>query len=432
MSRLSSFIGILGVSALAACGSETGPPVPAAMTIASGDHQSWSGRSRLPFPLVVSVTTASGEPVPNISVDWEVTSGGGRVDPATSVTDGAGHASVIWTVGTSGNQSVRASVAGAPNPSVTFSATLLNLIPVALHFDGTTWSVAVDISDPYISEIVVKSLWGASSTAVVAGGECGDEFILRYDGTKWLVQICYTATIRHDAMLSVSGTSASDFFVLVRTYFAGGDLSNHISHYDGQSMAVSYESPRCSGLQPPFCSRIGLQSLWSRSSVDVFAVGDSGKVLHYDGSWTTQETGTTALLSGVWGDPASSAVFAVGDGGTILYYDGSTWQAQTSGTSKPLTAVWGASPTNVFAVGGSGTILHFDGTSWTAQNSGTASTFHSVWGSSGNSVFAVGDGGTIAHYDGQTWTTHTVPRYSSLNAVWGTSGTNVYAVGASK
>ena len=37
-------------------------------------------------------------------------------------------------------------------------------------------------------------------------------------------------------------------------------------------------------------------------------------------------------LYGVWGSSASD-VFAVGDGGTILHYDGSAWSAMSSGTT---------------------------------------------------------------------------------------------------
>ena len=429
--RMTRFVAFLCVSALFACGSDNGPVVPAALTIASGDKQDGELGTALPLPLMVLVTTASGDPVPNIPVHWDVTSGGGTVSASSSITDETGRASVSWTVGSSGSQTVRSGIPGARVPPVIFSATLVPTIPLALHFDGTTWSVAVHINAPSVprSGVVVNTLWGASATAVFAGGACGDAFMLRYDGTRWVVATCDpTPFLRHDSMLSISGNSATDVFVLGRTIFAAGDLSNQIEHYDGQSMAVSYQGPRRS--PGPFWA--GLQSLWSRSGADVFAVGDGGTVLHYNGSWTAQPTGTTALLSGVWGDKASSAVFAVGAGGTVLYYDGSTWQPQNSGTAQSLTAVWGASPSDVFAVGTSGTILHFNGTSWTAQNSGTTTTFHSVWGSAGNSVFAVGDGGTIARYDGTSWTTQTVNSYSTLNAVWGTSGTNVYAAGAAK
>jgi len=43
-------------------------------------------------------------------------------------------------------------------------------------------------------------------------------------------------------------------------------------------------------------------------------------------------------LLGVWGS-SSSNVFAVGDGGTILHYNGSAWGSMTSGTTSHLYGV---------------------------------------------------------------------------------------------
>ena len=40
-------------------------------------------------------------------------------------------------------------------------------------------------------------------------------------------------------------------------------------------------------------------------------------------------------LDGVWGSSATD-VFAVGDSGTILHYNGSAWSAMSSGTTNEL------------------------------------------------------------------------------------------------
>ncbi len=74
------------------------------------------------------------------------------------------------------------------------------------------------------------------------------------------------------------------------------------------------------------------------------------------------------ILQGVWGS-SSTDVFAVGYSGTILHYDGNTWSVQASGIAVLLSGVWGSSATDVFAVGGvlSATILHYDGTDWSAE-----------------------------------------------------------------
>ena len=79
--------------------------------------------------------------------------------------------------------------------------------------------------------------------------------------------------------------------------------------------------------------------------------------------WSAMTSGTTNNLNGVWGSSGSD-VFAVGDSGTILHYDGTAWSAVASPTANNLNSVWGSSATDAFAVGDNGTILHYDGLHW--------------------------------------------------------------------
>ena len=51
--------------------------------------------------------------------------------------------------------------------------------------------------------------------------------------------------------------------------------------------------------------------------------------------WVELDSGTDRLLHGIWGS-ASDNIFAVGDGGTIVYYDGNDWSSQTSHAPLPL------------------------------------------------------------------------------------------------
>lgn len=82
----------------------------------------------------------------------------------------------------------------------------------------------------------------------------------------------------------------------------------------------------------------------------------------------------TPHLTGAWGSSASD-VFAVGDGGVILHYDGRAWSPMQSGQ---------------------GTLLHYDGSSWRPAPTGTTEPLYTVWGA-GAEVFVVGRGGTILH-----------------------------------
>ena len=103
----------------------------------------------------------------------------------------------------------------------------------------------------------------------------------------------------------------------------------------------------------------GLFGVWGNSTTDIYAVGETGTILHYDGiNWSAMQSGTSAGLLGVWGSSATD-VYAVGETGTMLHYDGVNWSAVESGTEVDLYGIWGSSSTNVYAVGGQGTILHY-------------------------------------------------------------------------
>ncbi|MBF0497110.1 MAG: hypothetical protein HQK58_11145, partial [Deltaproteobacteria bacterium] len=67
---------------------------------------------------------------------------------------------------------------------------------------------------------------------------------------------------------------------------------------------------------------------------------------------------TASSLSGIWGSSGTD-IFAVGTSGTIMHYDGNLWTAMTSNTTKTLLSVWGSSSTDVFAVGEDGVIMHY-------------------------------------------------------------------------
>jgi uncharacterized protein YjdB len=94
---------------------------PASLIKLSGDNQNGNVGQPFASPLVVRVTDAFGNPVPNVRVSWAVLSPNGQVSPSSTTTDAAGRASTTWTLGPGPkNQSAQASVNGlAP---VTFSA----------------------------------------------------------------------------------------------------------------------------------------------------------------------------------------------------------------------------------------------------------------------------------------------------------------------
>ncbi len=67
-------------------------------------------------------------------------------------------------------------------------------------------------------------------------------------------------------------------------------------------------------------------------------------------------------MRGVWGSSADN-IFAVGEIGTILYYDGSTWTKLDSGTQDSLISTFGTLNPRVMVVGYDGNILSLTGPS---------------------------------------------------------------------
>ncbi|NJO16062.1 MAG: choice-of-anchor D domain-containing protein [Thioploca sp.] len=172
-------------------------------------------------------------------------------------------------------------------------------------------------------------------------------------------------------------------------------------------------------------------AVWGSASNDVFAVGGTGLIFHYDGyQWSEMDSGVLSDFYGIWGTSGTN-VFAVGMEGTILHYDGDQWITMNSRTSHGLSSIWGSSSTDVFAVGSNGTILHYDGHQWSTIRIGTSENLNGIWGSSSTDVFVVGNKNTIRHYDGNQWSamkyTGLYPDDLELSGIWGSSSTDVFA-----
>src|SRR6185369_3662252 len=102
-----------------------------------------------------------------------------------------------------------------------------------------------------------------------------------------------------------------------------------------------------------------LEAVWGAASDDVWAVGDGGTVLHWDGTgWaqvaptpTADATSATkantdapepGALRGVHGDAAGApaTVWVVGDGGVARVFDGKRWQIADADARLTLSGVW--------------------------------------------------------------------------------------------
>ena len=102
-----------------------GSPSIAAVAL-RGDGQTAPPGEELPQPIVVRVTDADSNPLPDLRVAFELGAGaeGGETTPDTATTDEKGEASALWALGDGlGQQRVNAEVVGAGIAVVSFTAT---------------------------------------------------------------------------------------------------------------------------------------------------------------------------------------------------------------------------------------------------------------------------------------------------------------------
>jgi hypothetical protein len=155
-SRFIAANSIAALAVLCACGgsdrSVAPPPPPplvaASVAVTSGNNQSANIKHVLPLPLVATVTTSTGAPIPDAKVDWVDRSGYGSLytpsgsliseSTAATVTDANGQVTVSLNVGASpGSHAIVATVRGT-NLEARFDE--IASAPIILHYDGTSWS----------------------------------------------------------------------------------------------------------------------------------------------------------------------------------------------------------------------------------------------------------------------------------------------------
>ena len=133
------------------------PGTAQSMTKISGDNQVGIAGHLLPQPLVVMVTDAYGNPVPDIVVDFTPQQGHGVVFPDESVqSDSSGRAAVTWQLGSiMGEQYVYSANSQLDNSPQIFSATTLEnhppeiIVPDSFVVDeGQSLSFSVKVRDP--------------------------------------------------------------------------------------------------------------------------------------------------------------------------------------------------------------------------------------------------------------------------------------------
>ncbi len=260
-----------------------------------------------------------------------------------------------------------------------------------LHYDGEKWD-NVNIA----AQGLLDAIWGSSDSDIFIAGDRG--IIFHYDGETWTQMESNTG----ESLRSLWGTGPANVFA------AGKSV---IVHWDGNTW------------KPMDVPDVGYYDIWGFSEDDIFAVGNNGVIIRYNGNnWTMMESGTTMLCDEVWGY-GNKYLYVVGESGTILFFDGEKWSMDQE-PYENFTGVW-AAPSgpgvdeSVFVVGKNGVIRHYDGKNWTLMEKGFFPDLYGIWGRYESDIYAVGDKGAILYYNGTTWRKIESGTYEKLNDIWG-------------
>ncbi len=133
------------------------PGAPATLTAKGGDGQACSISSALPLPIVVEVSDAYGNRVPDVLVGFAITAGGGSLAAAQLATDATGKATNTWTLGpTVGDQSVEVAAPVATGSPLVFSARANPMATALLMQSGDGQSAVAGewLADPLVVAVV--------------------------------------------------------------------------------------------------------------------------------------------------------------------------------------------------------------------------------------------------------------------------------------
>lgn len=269
-------------------------------------------------------------------------SGGGTVITTTQT--------VGFAVGAAGTILQRAS-------SGVWSASPLNLNGASPNLYAVTGRSATDVIAVGDGQLVAQWTGARWSPAQIAGAGAF------FGVTPSVGQTSYLAVGAADALSVIAGSARSTPTAYTRvqadlTSTYTSDTSVWIGTSRGDLLKYEQGNFSAAGLAPGNAVR----AIWARSATDVWAVGDGGYVLRYDGTkWSTSTTRFPAFTLGLHGITGNSRgeVWAVGESGTIFYFNGTAWSRWQHPSLVTLRGVF-LEPVSggLWAVGDQGLILH--------------------------------------------------------------------------
>jgi hypothetical protein len=250
-----------------------------------------------------------------------------------------------------------------------------------------------------------------------------------WNGQKWeLLKINYVNEGRTYRLTEIRGIWATKNNSY---WFAAGS----IFHWDGISNQTALVFSRLTLPDP----NATIEKIWASSDLNVYGVGNSGAIVHYDGSsWTKMTSNTTINLQDIWGIDDThiwTTGTNVSDGHcVVLQYNGTNWKIIYDNSLQPpksyygFSCIWTNNPLTIYLNGGSGThILTLNNLNIGAEvKTGLSYVGSSIRGINQSDIFDVTTGGEVAHYNGSSWYCYPEIKAFNKSGAW---FTRVYPTG---
>ncbi|HEY0254161.1 MAG TPA: hypothetical protein VGC41_21680 [Kofleriaceae bacterium] len=201
---------------------------------------------------------------------------------------------------------------------------------VILHYNGTAWS---SVSSGYTTDC--DATWAAGANDVWF---TGSSVALHYNGSGF-IRYSFAGT-----MLAVSGTGTNDVWI------TGENTNAH--HWDGTAWTTF----------TPGAGTSTYMTVLAVSANDVWVADFNSpkQTMHYTGTstWTAKATTPSATIFNSMSDVAANDIWGVGASGKIAHWNGTAWSTSVSPFGSVSLFSVTTPPGHVFTVGDGSTIGH--------------------------------------------------------------------------
>lgn len=264
------------------------------------------------------------------------------------------------------------------------------------RFDGSAWTKE---TSAVLSGKSISYLWGPSANDLWAATSSE---LFHFDGSAWSAMPLDNG-VANPSIRNLGGGKGPEVWMPSST--ANGRMLRHAGGSCTSKCWTEVVIPNAPNV---------LNAVWGPDNNDLWAVGNSGMVYHYDGqTWTRSPYFpaplTTSTIYGITGTGSPNTVRVFGPSSLALTVDENNAVPVpnfTTGTSS-IRAVYAFDQNDIVAVGANGLMMRYNGTSWQTIATGVTNYLYGVYVSpSPKYYYIAGSSGYLARTDSNfaTWT----------------------------